>query len=319
LKKMFFAALFLAWPMLSARGAEDKIVELQKEVKALRQEVARLTLKFSSGYELGQRMIKIAEKLKAGGKIEKGSADETALVTVLRLKAKGTYSSGDALFARAVGLIRKLPAGQRAGFYAGILLDITIADRARSTVLAELKLIGDAEAKKVVGRACDLELLLPQVTVGYSASYSGYFLDKLVNAAADMKDKRAVTLAINSVRNKIVASLKRQATSPSKYGTMFYGSSGNLVKRLGIWCGDKTWSEFISANKGRGYRGRSSSYAFKGPAQKQALVEIEKVQKWWDQSKDKFEFPVEPEPKAAEAKKPVPTDPVAQPKHGEAF
>jgi len=184
-----------------------------------------------------------------------------------------------------------------------ILLDITVSNRSRETALKELALYKDDAAKKVISAACDLELLVPPVSAGYSYR-SNYFLAKLVVAAAEVKDKRAVELAIASLEGSFKSGMA--SSYASKYGVSLYGDSSRLAERLAAWSDYKGWGELLAKNVYKSKWGRAGNvkrYTFKGENPKLALAELTKVREWWKTGKEKFEFPKE-EPRPVEAPKP---------------
>jgi hypothetical protein len=313
LKPKLLAVVLVALPLVSAFGGEEKIDELQKEVKALRTEVARLSARLAGDAELGRQLVTIARKLKAGEKIEESSKDMTALRTILR-RGSSRSSYGDPVFNRGLGLVRKLPSAQRAKLLSEVLLNVAASDRNREAALKELVLYKDEAARKVISAACDLEILVPPVSAGY-ATLTNYFMTKLVNAAAEMKDKRAVELVITILESKIKSGSAR--STAAKYGVSLYGDYGKLADKLALWCADKGWSELLAKHKtARKYARGYSYYQLKGDAPKLALAELAKVREWWKGAKEKFEFPKEePKPaKPAEAPKPVTTRPGEGPK-----
>ncbi|MHC4914215.1 MAG: hypothetical protein ACYTGB_01885 [Planctomycetota bacterium] len=290
--RMLTAAL--AVPLLgSALGAEEGIAKLQEEVKALRVEVGRLSARLCDDAELGRRLVAIARKLKAGEKIEDGSEDIMVLRAALHRKGAGGYGYGGTVFSRCLGLLRQLPAEQRARLLAEILTDVTASDRSRETALKELALYKDDAARKVIAEACELELLVPPVAAGHSYRVS-YFVGKLIAAAAEVDDKRAVDLAIRTLEGTIRAGMTSRYVE--KYGISLYGDNSRLAERLARWSDHEGWGQVLAANKSARKWGRAGTYNFKGEAPKQALAELAKVRTWWEANKDKFEFPEEPEP-----------------------
>ncbi len=292
MKSYLMAAVALVIPFAPALAGEADVVDLRKEVVALRTEVAKLNARLAGGAELGRKLVAVARKLAAGEEIKEGSAEMGVLRTALRTKGTGLYGSGVAQ--RTMGVMRKLPAGLRAKLLKEVLVDITVSDRVRGGILAELVLVGDESAGKAIAAACEMEVLLPAVSAGY-AYRSSYFLSKLIVAAADFKDKRAVGLTITMLATRIKAG--KQSPHYKKYGARLYSSDAKLAARLAAWSGHAGWKELLAKHKYKpkhGGGGQYLSYAFKGEkASEAALAQLAEIGEWWKKSKGEFVFPNE--------------------------
>ncbi len=270
---------------LSSAGAGEKVEEelakLRKEMAALRVEVAKLVAQKDEQKTLLKQLVAIAAKLKAGEKLADGS-EELAVIE------KCVRRSG-ALSSRAMGLLGKLPSGQRCAILGAVVADVTAYYTVRQAALRELVTENNAAARKAIHKAIAQEKLLPAKRGG-----GGYYDLKphLALAAGSLKDKSAVTLSIECLddmaANAVRSLARRKAGGGGRYyGTAVYGTTRTLVSRLKTWSGQEGLAQFTAKGaRGYGYyriNTQEKVDAFKG--------ELTKLKTWWKQNQDKFEFP----------------------------
>lgn len=272
------------------KNAAEELAGLRQEVAELRREVARLNTLLAGESELGVRLLAISRKLAAGEQLAEGSAD---LAVLARALAYSDRSFGSEISLRALGLIRKLPPEQRGRLLGAALTDVSVSQMQRARLLDELAELGDAPARQAMARAAELEVQLPAVAPGHMVGNSNYFLSKLADKLVKAGDKMAVDIIVTCLDNQL------QNVGRPERGTWITGEMASLAEKLGAWSGQDGWAELVRAHRERG-----TALRIKGEKDlEMARAEFAKVKAWWQDNREKFEFPKE------EEKPPAPANP----------
>ncbi len=302
---MLAAVAVLALSSASAgEKVEEELAKLRKEVTALRLEVAKLVAQRNEHKVLLKQLMAIAVKLKAGEKLADGFAELTAIEKCVR--------RGGDLGSRAMGLLSKLPSGQRCAILGVIVADVTVYNAARQAALRQLVTENNAAARKAIHTAIAQERLLPaRAAGGYNYSYNN-LKPHLALAAGSLKDKAAVSLSIECLDDlaaraeRTVAQRKTEGGGRYSYGASIHGMTRTLVSRLKTWSGQEGLAQFTVAKGFAKGRRNYGYYRVDSQEKVDALKgELAKLKTWWKEKEGEFKFP-------AGAVAPAETDPPAK-------
>jgi len=296
-----------AW---AGENVGEELAGLRKEVAELRAEVAKLVARQDEqGTMLGQ-LLEAARRLKDAGKI----GDRELAVVTQAIRKGGEAGS------RAMGLLERLPAEQRCRVLGALVGDFQVQGATRETLLRRLVAEGGDAARLAVREAIERERLLP---AGSQAGYHGATYDfrlSLAVAAGDLKDKVAIDLTLECLEetakqaSAFLADAKKGGWAGRGGGLPLYGHIRTVIWRLRVWSEQAGLEQFANANQGWGgvtLGSEEKVAAFK--------AEVDKARKWWQEGREKFEFPAQtPEPPApvmpaAPGQPPVPPRPEPKP------
>jgi hypothetical protein len=315
-----------AW---SGEKVDEELAKLRTEVAALRAAIEKLAGKTPDPAELLARLQEIARKVAAGEKLAEGGP-ELALLRDFLLS--GYRMGGYELGARAMGIVRNLPADQRGALLASVLTDLSVTATTRQTALRDLAGCDEKTFRAAVLKALELERLLPPAQIwGGGGGGWGDIRAELATAGIKLKEKAAVDFTLDylqGIGRTYESNLRNKEKDPRVYyAATLYGQDAELVRKLAAWSGDAELGKYApqppeDARWGRGMGGMG--YTFKTAAEAAAfLAELDKVRDWWKGGREKFVFPAEevkpPEaPKAVDPANPPP-DPAKDPKKPEVF
>jgi len=293
------AALTGAGAALGGENVGEELAGLRREVAELRAEIGKLVARQDEqGTMLGQ-LLEAARRLKDAGRLE----DRELAVVTQAIRRGGEAGT------RAMGLLDRLAAEQRCRVLGALVGDFQVQGGSRESLLRRLVAEGGDAARLAVREAIERERLLP---AGRQAGYYHGAYDfrlPLAVAAGDLKDKLAVDLTLECLEETgqqaagFLADAKKGGWGGRGGGLPLYGHVRTLLWRLRTWSGQAGLDQFVNAEQRWGYVALGSEEkiaAFK--------TEVESARKWWQENREKFEFPAQtPEPPAMA----IPGGPVA--------